>query len=529
MNRLNLQEESGMREAVRQELSTPLPEQAQRKLDATYAMLGSIPQDHGNSTSNQTAQAAPGHHASTSGVQPIQVRSKRVMKRSMVIAVAAVLVTLLGCTAFAASRLLSMQQGDATFFEGNNLPVYDSLQPGVASLQADVRQTVEVDGMRITLDTVSCDRSIINLFFTLEQDGGFDLAAQSTYEGSQENEWSRLQSMAPRLRCELTSEGQNLGTTSVYQLDAYQENGTIKYMQRIVPNTTLPDQVDIMLEGFSHSTNSEEPPNSYTFDVGLDLSTVALPRELGSQELTFQTSQGEKVLGIERFTASEFGTVMVARNDDSVTIEDGHPVYNHPETALTPGEIKVADDQGKVLTIVDAGDGTGYSPGDANVVEYAGLSPEATNVSFTPMLMTKEEHFTQETVDVSQVGSKLALTEFGGYEVTNWEVSDGTVRISLKPYGWLPLWHTSFNLMPTGNVTPLYEEFADAATGEVYGGYHTAVGYTKSDYQTGDLLIIDSYYAASDEELKQLVDYRYITAPDTFTEESEATVTAAFQ
>ena len=118
--------------------------------------------------------------------------------------------------------------------------------------------TVEVDGVQVTLDSVSCDRNIVNLFFTLEKEGGFDLTEQSNYEGSQENEWARLQRLAPRFSYSLSSNGEAIGKDSVYVLDAYQEDGKVKIMERIVPEATLPDQVDIALEGYAMWKQFEE-------------------------------------------------------------------------------------------------------------------------------------------------------------------------------------------------------------------------------------------------------------------------------
>ena len=50
--------------------------------------------------------------------------------------------------------------------------------------------------------------------------------------------------------------------------------------------------------------------------------------------------------------------------------------------------LKITDDRGNVLTPVGAGDGTGVDPAGAYVVELAGLSPDATSVTFTPVSYT---------------------------------------------------------------------------------------------------------------------------------------------
>ena len=70
-----------------------------------------------------------------------------------------------------------------------------------------------------SLPAISCighrRLNIVNLFFTLEKEGGFDLTEQSNYEGSQENEWARLQRLAPRFSYSLSSNGEAIGKDSV--------------------------------------------------------------------------------------------------------------------------------------------------------------------------------------------------------------------------------------------------------------------------------------------------------------------------
>lgn len=535
--------EDELRRAVIRNLDAgPIPPQVQVKLDGVYASLGSIPQD----------RPTPSGAGAPQRRQPVKRRSAepahgkrkgaRVARRGAMVAVAAVLVVLLSGVAFAASRLVQMQPGDVGFFGGgNNLPIYNSLQSGVSSLNAEVGDTVEVDGVQVTLDSVSCDRNIVNLFFTLEKEGGFDLAEQSNYEGSQENEWARLQRLAPRFSYSLSSNGEAIGKDSVYVLDAYQEDGKVKIMERIVPEATLPDQVDIALEGYAMWKQFEEGDEPFTFDVGLDLSTVASPCELGAHDLVFNTSDGDKTMGIQRFTASELGTVMVVRNDNEWTGEQGEygSSYGPPENVLSPHLLKVTDDQGNVLTPVEAGDGSGVNPEGSQIIEFSNLSPEAHSVTFTPMLnaldwdsMTVEERKARneenvQHVDVSRIGTTLETSEFGGYELTGWDVTDGTVSISLKPYGWQAM-GPYMELISEDDVTLLESTWTDPETGETGTGYHSGIMYRKHDYMTGEFVQMVSYYAADDDELRGLTNYSYRSAFGEYREEPDAAQTLSF-
>ncbi len=527
-----------------------IPPKAQVKLEEAYAALRTTPQNRpasqpAASTESRNAREGVGRHAPARRAVPARGkgRAPRVVKRGVVVAVAAVLVVLLCGTAFAASRLLQMQPGETGFFEtGGNLPVYDSLKPGVSSLNAPVGDTVDVEGVQVTLDSVSCDRNVVNLFFTLTKEGGFDLAEQSNYEGSQENEWSRLQRLSPRFGYALTSNGEAVGTGSVNLLDAYREGDAVKVMQRIVPETTLPDQVDIALEGWAPwAVDAANGKPSFSLAVGMDLSTVAQPRELGAQDLVFSTSEGDKTIGIQRFTASELGCVMVVRNDNAWTGEPGTEgsSYGPPDNVLSPHALKVVDDQGNVLTPVGAGDGSGGTSMDGpQVIEFANLSPDAKAVTFTPMtsidwesLSVDERKARNEAnvqhVDVSQVGAQLPTSEYGGYELTGWDVSDGTVSISLEPYGWQAN-GSYMELVSEQEATLLESTWTDPDTGETGKGYHSGILFRKRDYLTGAFVQMVSYYAAQDEELRGLTQYSYLSAFDTYREETDAAVAVPF-
>ncbi|WP_302391627.1 DUF4179 domain-containing protein [Eggerthella sinensis] len=538
--------EDELRRAVRDELDAgPLPAGAQARLNNVYASLGSIPQDR------PAAPGAPAPQQRAAGAaQHAAPGRARVARRGMVVAVAAVMVVLLSGAAYAATSLLQMGPGGAGFFEsGRNLPVFNSMQAAASGLSAEVGQTVGANGVRITLDSVSSDRNVANLYFTMEKDGGFDLDAQSIYEGSNENEWVRLQNIAPMFRYELlTTDGQSLGTGTVSKLDAYLEDGALKCMERIVPEAVLPDQVIVKLTNAYSSVLPDEGGEGLTFDVGLDLSTVAQPRDLGAQDIVFDTSDGQKTLHVARLTASELGTVLVTKNE-WVMGDDGMS-SSIPDNVLSPTMVKMTDDQGNVLRFVNPGDGGGYSLDGPTAVELAGLASDATSVTFTPMLETDAAKAgnvpgndeaavearkalnaqNEQQADVSQIGAQLPTSEYGGYTVADWTVENSTVTIKLAPYGWDPSGlYGMFELIPDDdNVTLLADEWTDPETGETGTGYHSAIRYEKYDYLTGDLVQMDSYYAASDDELRGLTNYHYRSMFGYFQEDAEAAQTLSF-
>ena len=106
---------------------------------------------------------------------------------------------------------------------------------------------------------------------------------------------------------------------------------------------------------------------------------------------------------------------------------------------------------------------------------------------------------TYQHVDVSRIGTTLETSEFGGYELTGWDVTDGTVSISLKPYGWQAM-GPYMELISEDDVTLLESTWTDPETGETGTGYHSGIMYRKHDYMTmASPLQMVSYYAADDD------------------------------
>lgn len=486
-----------------------------------------VPQrENVSSTQHPVAGSTGAHGNAGDGTK----KGIRTLKRSLVVAIAAALVTLLGGAAFAVNYLMTMGPNDAEFFDGNNLPVFDSMQAGTASLSADVGQAQTVGDMTLTLDTISCDRSIINLFFTVEKEDGFDLESLSVYEGSQENEWPRLQRLIPFFRYSITSAGQDIDEGSTRQLDAYLEGDKVKCMLRITPVVSLPEQVEVHLKhGFMSLASIEAETTAMDFTVGLDLSTVDRPQDLGTQDIVFHTSQGDKSLSIKRFTVSEFGTVFVADNP-STWSDDGRS-FGVPDGAIHPYSLKITDGQGTVLSYVDAGDGMGNDLSAPFILELAGSPTTDQGLTFTPMLIADDGQAQENilTFDASQIGAKLPTSEFGGYELVQRDVGDRTVSLTLRPYGWLA-GGTYFEAIPDDEaITLLWTENQDPETGETFLGGHSGIQYTKRDYAMGDLIQMNSYYAASDEELKALVTYQYLGSFGMYHEDTDAAVSLMFE
>lgn len=200
--------------------------------------------------------------------------------------------------------------------------------------------------MDVTLDRISCDRNVANLYLTLRKPGGFSLEELANYAGSEEGEWAKLQNTLPLLRYTLASDEGPIASGNVRRLDAYLEDGAVKCLMRIVPEVTMPAEVRVVIEGF----DPESGDAVHGFEVGLDLASVPAPRELGTQTIAFDTAQGSKALQLERFTVSELGCVMVSRSQNATWVNDeGRSVSGLAADALDPSLLKVTDGAGNIF------------------------------------------------------------------------------------------------------------------------------------------------------------------------------------
>lgn len=498
------QAEAALTDAIKQAMDAgSVPEQVQERLDRTYANLSKIPQE-----------------------RPDRRSGRRLGKGVAALAIAAACALFAGA-AFAVSNLVSMGQGDAAFFAADkNLRVYDSMEPGARALSANVGLGGTVDGMEVTLDSISCDRSVANLYLTLHKDGGFNMDSLATYEGSAEGTWAKLQNAVPHLEYQLSGNDGSSTTGSVRSLDAYLEGEDIKCLMRITPALLMPEQVQVNLNAWSDDQEATIP----LLSIGLELGCVPAPHNADAQMIAFDTEQGEQRLDLVRFTVSELACVMVTQPHPVTWRDaDGHMVEGLEEGYMDPSMIMVTDENGSVLTAVDAGDGLGTSADEPCIMEFAGRAEGVDAVVLTPVIQddaameadrlaraaavgageTLDDAF---SVDVSQAGTKIPLTDLGGYEIADWRVEGSTVSISMKPYGWVLLGGAP-ELIPDTDVTALNEAWTDAETGQSGKGSHSAIRYLKWDYVTGEVVQMDSYYAATQEELSAVTEYHTYIYP----------------
>lgn len=493
-----------------------IPIHIQERLNGTYASLKNIPQEEKSS----------------------EAKHRMRFKRKTVALIAAAACLTFGGAAFAATNLLQIGTGQTNYFDAQkNLPVFNSMQEGAAKYTTEVGQSATIKDLApstgettVTLDEITCDRNVANLYFTLTRQNGFNLEEASTYSGSKESEWVKVQQFIPNLAYTLRNNNGEIFAGSVIGLDAYMQDDNIKALMRITPEKTMTPEVQIDIYNLTDNLGlmDEKYDNlNSVFNFGLDLNNVKEPREVNAGVIEFTNlSEGIRKLNIKRFTTSELGTVLACE------AIDGEDVYG-------PSMFEFTDNLGNTLFPV-----RGFTDGErrafgAQILELAGMSVDAESVTITPIEYNGEEILRDKGNDVSldndymfdvtQNDIDIPTSEISGWKLKEWKVENNTVTLRLSPYGWHGDGNFPF-INPVKDVSTLKQELTDPVTGEKMIGEHSGAVFTKYDYVTGDVLLITSYYAASDEELKNNKQYKaYRSIDGVYTRNNDAARTISFK
>jgi hypothetical protein len=112
-------------------------------------------------------------------------------------------------------------------------------------------------------------------------------------------------------------------------------------------------------------------------------------------------------------------------------------------------------------------------------------------------------------VDLSQVGTQIALSNLGGLTVVSHEIEQGTVTIKLKPYGYLG-GTSAVGGKPGGGTEFVLQDEGSLSLGETTDGtQHSGIKTSWYDRSEGLIVLTTDYYAATDDELTQATTYAY--------------------
>lgn len=427
---------------------------------------------------------------------PQKRRARRKPLRTILFAAAAICVLATGV--FAAQEIYKMMKGNIPFYaESKPAQPIDSIKAGTESYNAEVNQTVTDAGISVTLENVSIDESFINAYFTIKKDGGLNLENSTWFNGVSDisllaDEW-KANALMPHFMCEM--DGKQLDTT-VDQNDSSDtyiiDESTFKYMVHYAVADALPQQFTLNLYAFGyHNPDGETVGNicgtegKWAFNINVDISeTIAATKEIKPQEVSITTQDGVKTLDLRKFTVAPSGTVAVYgeeyiayKNDiEPYTLQDGTVIsteegYNLKEGTISLGQLAMRDDKGNWLYVPAHGGSMGR---DFNVSEITGLAPDATAITFIPIIYGENTEQTREVLPLEK-GQKNSLDTVSGTEIISVEYTDYGIKIVSRPYG--NLW-VGIDFLPcdANGTEPMIHGYTTSSTDRTTGETTTIIG-----------------------------------------------------
>ncbi len=462
------------------------------------------------------AGGGPGHPSVSAQDNPGQGAKKKprhMAKRTGALLVAAAVLCAVSVTAVAAGpTLLKMMNGKIGFFD--HAPAHSEVQnpadtlhgeyPDVAvsmeSYNTAVGQTAESNGVSITLDTISMDAAAMNVFFTITG----DQAVKGVLDPDDyAPEWSQLWMYAPYFYAPTV----NGEPTAVENgMDFYRvDDNTLKLWKHY--NLTAAPQGETVTVALKE-TRALDVEGSWSFTVHLDGASVRAGSR-GVKAGAFETAADP--LRLQYLAFGPVGGVIAADIGASEhRTENGGYQVEHP--GWDPSNLYITDDTGKVL-YETADSARGTSSVGTRSFNLSAPAPGAASVTLTPVLYDAAGKSAIEkravTAEEMKNGAQIDTSPLGGYTVRNYKVEGSAITFQLVPYGWCGPYAVELIAEDDGIISYAKSSVSDAATGEEMVGYHSGLLSSTADPQTGIITVRHDYYAATEDELNQITEWRY--------------------
>ncbi|MDR3036902.1 MAG: hypothetical protein LBU31_00615 [Coriobacteriales bacterium] len=441
-------------------------------------------------------------------------------------AAAAALMLITVATAVAATNALRLEYQPIDFggrvLAIHGIPVGDVEVSGTA-----LGQSVQLDGVAVSFDTVAADDNFIVAYFTLVFDEPLDLDAAVADERGGDPyrvdgyDAYKLWYYLPPVS--LVANGIELGRADMdlrfkEAASFMPDERTIKFAVRYLVPTLLPDVFTLranLLPSTARGINKPALNEPANFTTSVDKSTVTKSTQLVEPGLyTFQTVEGPRYLDIEKLASSPFGTVLTVRRhwteDGSL---DGRYLGND---SFSAADFKLFDDKGNELGTFSYSSPDDGSPYTSYEIRHSTLTPQPDDpqtldddrsalisnedigaLTIVPVVEPLGTATGPRTYSVQDIGAKIPVSATSGYYLEDYRVESSKIIIVARSYGMngTPDYLDEFQLDDDGLVT-LTENYRSGRIEEDY------------DPATGMYTITHSYYAATNEELLSIESFK---------------------
>ena len=381
-------------------------------------------------------------------------------------------------------------------------------QKKLEAYNAAIGETVTDNGVSITLDNISMDVTSMDIFLTITGQEAIDEIMSWDDYGPL---WNRFFGVGPDFYY-ATINGETIAQYDVE--DWYlNDDGSLKLWRHyILTDVPEGDEIQVVLEDNSALARS----GNWKFTVTLDGESVragakvAQPADFPMPEVTYTDIEGKdytlnRDLHLSYLAFGPVGGVIQTTVEEKhTTASDGSDVMLYE--GMDASMLYITDNTGKELHTCKA---TSIS-GDA--LNLTAPAENATSITLTPVV-SNENGASRETRTVSldelKKGIKIETSAIGGYTVENFVIKDGAISYDLVPYGWSGYYSEVLRPQYDGKITQVEEEVTNLQDGGTATFLKSGLLSSTVDPQTGVVSVRHDFYAATDEELETITEWKY--------------------
>lgn len=384
-------------------------------------------------------------------------------------------------------------------------------QKKLEAYNAAIGETVTDNGVSITLDNISMDVTSMDIFLTISGQEAIDEIMSWDDYGPL---WNRFFDVGPDFYY-ATINGETIAQYDVE--DWYlNEDGSLKLWRHyILTDVPEGDEIQVVLEDNTALGRSGE----WKFTVTLDGESVragakiAQPADFPMPEVTYKDIDGKdytlnRDLHLSYLAFGPVGGVIQTIVEENHTTDSvGRDVVINE--GMDASMLYITDNTGNELYTCKA---TVISGSALNLTAPA---ENATSITLTPVIQQFSEDGgwlgEERTISLDELtkGVKIETSPIGGYTVENFVIKDGAISYDLVPYGWSGSYSEVIRPQYDGKITQLEEEVTNLQDGGTATILKSGLLSSTVDPQTGVVSVRHDFYAATDEELETITEWKY--------------------
>ncbi len=390
---------------------------------------------------------------------------------------------------------------------------YTATRQKLEAFNAPVGQSVTDNGITVTLDTISMDVASMDIFLTIKGDEAIENIEKIEGYGPL---WGKFYGAGPNFYW-LKINGREIAQPDVE--DWYlADDGSLKLWRHYLL-TEAPQGDEITVE-LNETERALDRSGKWCFTVTLDGDSVRAggktvePGTYPVTEVTYSNFDGfgnsltlNQDIGLSYLAFGPKGGVIETEvTEKTFTNENGNTEYAYE--GLDANMLYITDDTGKEL----------YSSKSTSIggsaLNLTSPDPAATKLTLTPMwYQFQEDGPASETRTITTAelknGVKVETSAYGGYTVKNFSILNGVISYDLVPYGWNLSSGEVLRPQDDDKISMVSEEATELGTGQPATLLHSALLSSTFDPQTGVVSVRHDYYAATDQELQTITQWKY--------------------